>query len=67
MSGVAALWHGEAGGMLSLGVDRVRDPLEQRRVISQGRDMAPVHVLGAGEEVVIAGGVGPRQSRPCAR
>jgi hypothetical protein len=42
--------------MLSFGVDRVRDPLEQRCVISEGRDMASVHPPGADEEMVVAGG-----------
>ena len=32
--------------MLSLRVDRVRDPLDQRGVVCEDRDMAPVHVLG---------------------
>ena len=49
--------------MLRLGVDRVRDPLDQRGVVCEDRDMAPVHVLGAGEEVVAAGGADAVESR----
>ena len=58
-------------GVFALGVDRVRDPLEQRGVVCERRDMAPVDVFGAGEEVVVAGSAdaveGPRRSRPCVR
>ena len=47
----AAQW-----GVFALGLDRVRDPREQRGVVCEGCDMAPVNVLGAGEEMVVAGG-----------
>jgi hypothetical protein len=46
-----------------LGVDRVRDPLEQRDVVCEGGDVAPVHVLGACEEMVVAGGTDEVEGR----
>lgn len=47
---------GASAGATKLRVDCVRDTLQQRGVVCEGRDVAPGHVLRAGEEVVVAGG-----------
>ena len=50
-------------GVLPFGVDRVRDPLEQCNMVREGSDMAAVHVLWAGEEMVVAGGADAVEGR----
>ncbi|KPF82968.1 hypothetical protein IP70_19485 [alpha proteobacterium AAP38] len=49
--------------MFPLGVDRIREVLQQHRVISEGRDVDPMDVLGACEEVVVASGADSVEGR----
>lgn len=49
--------------MFALVEDAIRDPLQQCSMVREGSDVAPVHILGTGEEVVVAGGADSVEGR----
>jgi hypothetical protein len=48
--------------VLALVIEHARDPLDGLGVIGERGDMAPAHIVGAGEEVVAAGNADMREA-----